>query len=589
MSEKHGSTRGWFLTRPKGGSGWGIKFRVSKEPARWRTTRIPPVVQGGPALPADEAAARQVAEAWAHRLMAKRRELLRRQGVTLEEVETEKPAPKPAPAAGVTTVRTLGEDWTSGKLYERHGRVNGLRILKGAELDAYRLGRHVYPAKTRGADGPAFGDLPVADVTDRDVELVMAGVPKELRSGTHEKILAHLHRLFDLAEVPCRLRPSKSNPVDTRLRPEPDDDKLFSYLFPTELLALLACKTIPLGRRVLYALAVYTGLRKGSLYALTWAGVDLAQGTLFSTVSKTGVAQMFEIPADLVHVLGAWKKTLGDVAPEAPVVCRLGIPPRKLSKWEARILRADLRAAGVTRAVLFSEAENVEPLRFHDLRATFCTWAARAGKGMGWTQDRTGHVDAKMVARYTRAARTLEDLRMVPFPDLTSAIPELAPEAPLQDPGSEPCLAPCLGDEPEEANSRVSNGNRTRDNWIHNAGSRDDVGTPPSARAAESTDGDPSPMAPGAPRHAAVTGPETRQAHAATRLVNGDQAEVDGALAASLRARAATIPMVVQALLAAGRTDDAIRQLAELREIERRLAPPAPNVVSIDVAKRGAS
>ncbi len=73
---------------------------------------------------------------------------------------------------------------------------------------------------------------------------------------------------------------------------------------------------------------------------------------------------------------------------------------------EATVLRADLLAAGVTREVLFLKQPGVEPLRFHDLRATFVTWAKRMGKGDGWISDRTGHLSPGMIERYSRAART---------------------------------------------------------------------------------------------------------------------------------------------------------------------------------------
>jgi hypothetical protein len=66
-----------------------------------------------------------------------------------------------------------------------------------------------------------------------------------------------------------------------------------------------------------------------------------------------------------------------------------------------------IAAAGVTRAILFEEnADNVEALRFHDLRSTFCTWARRAGKSDAWISERTGHeVTVSMINRYDRGAR----------------------------------------------------------------------------------------------------------------------------------------------------------------------------------------
>ncbi len=187
----------------------------------------------------------------------------------------------------VMTVRQLAEAWTSGKLLEQHGAVNKLRKKAGAYIDQVTLAAHVLGVKARGPQGPVFGDLPVATVTAEDLQAVMAAQPKEQRAETRIKQYNRLHRLFDLAEFPCRLRPEGSNPVKRYLRPSPDAEKLFCFLYPTELLSLLACETIPLARRVLYALAVYTGQRKGSLFELCWKHADFEHGTLASFKTKT--------------------------------------------------------------------------------------------------------------------------------------------------------------------------------------------------------------------------------------------------------------------------------------------------------------
>ncbi len=83
---------------------------------------------------------------------------------------------------------------------------------------------------------------------------------------------------------------------------------------------------------------------------------------------------------------------------------------------------------GVSRALLFEEnAPNVEALRFHDLRSTFCTWARRAGKSDAWISERTGHeLSGNMINRHDRGAQTLGDLAYEPFPDVAGAVPELA-------------------------------------------------------------------------------------------------------------------------------------------------------------------
>jgi integrase len=120
-------------------------------------------------------------------------------------------------------------------------------------------------------------------------------------------------------------------------------------------------------------------------------------------------------------VLKRWYEHCGRPPADAPLVPDLGCPEDR----EARALRADLKAAGVTRELLFLRSGAVERLRFHDLRATFVTWARRAGKGHGWIADRTGHLTEEIMRRYDRGARMLADLKYVPFPDLSDVLPEL--------------------------------------------------------------------------------------------------------------------------------------------------------------------
>ncbi len=347
---------------------------------------------------------------------------------------------------GVLTVRQAGDAWTNGELLKKYGAVNRLRLKAGAQIDAWTLKAHVYKVKTRGENGPDFGDLTVRQVTEIDVERVMAAQPLEQRAETKIKQYNRLHRLFDLTIYPLRLR--IENPVDIYFRPSPDAEKLFNFLYPTEVITLLRGTNkegeivVPLARRVLFAIGLFTGQRKGSLLAQTWGHVDFDHGTLASFKTKTGRAQYFVADPGLLDVLEGWYLHQGEPEDDEPIIpppptttnekgktiadwkkSAIGVEP----KYLADALREDLKAVGVTRSILFEDdAENVEALRFHDLRSTFCTWARRAGKSDSWISERTGHdIVGKMIARYDRGAQTLSDLEYEPFPDISRAIPEL--------------------------------------------------------------------------------------------------------------------------------------------------------------------
>lgn len=330
------------------------------------------------------------------------------------------------PTGAKITVKEFGQQWTSGELFRKHGEVRGLKIKKSAKDDRNRLALHVYPY---------IGDKPIADVSEEDVERAFARAfaaavkrnGKPLDPSTRRHVYMVSHRLFELAIRPGRLR--TTNPVTDDLLPARGKTKLYSYLYPSELLALLRCTEIPIERRVYYALGTYTGLRKSSLRAFTWTCVDLEHRTIISLVNKNDVPQMFaqadeHLPglASLIELLRRYRELCGWPEDSAPIVAKL----RAKKDAEAETLRMDLDCAGVTREILFTKSEQIVPLRFHDLRATFVTWARRAGKGDGWISDRTGHITKKIMERYNRAARSLADLKIDPFPDIAEAIPELA-------------------------------------------------------------------------------------------------------------------------------------------------------------------
>ena len=312
------------------------------------------------------------------------------------------------------TVEEFGELWTSGELYERYGDANKLCVKASAEDDEYRLNKYVYPL---------IGALAVADVTKADIERVLYEASRKQGPQWRAKIHVYqnLCRLFDLAIEPGKIR--DDSPVTRHMGPPKPKPMLFGYLYPTELVALLGCDKVPVGRRMLYALAVYTGLRKSSLYALTWGDLDFEHGTLMSLKSKNDLPQMFQVFPCLTTLLASWFDYQGRPEPECAIVTAADVAG--LAEHEGKVLRADLKLAGVHRGSLHEPKPNTRPLRFHDLRATFVTWAFREGRGEGWISDRTGHLTPSMRARYTRAARTLADLNYQPFPDISKAIPEL--------------------------------------------------------------------------------------------------------------------------------------------------------------------
>ena len=96
----------------------------------------------------------------------------------------------------------------------------------------------------------------------------------------------------------------------------------------------------------------------------------------------------------------------------------------------AQDLRDALTQAGVERAKLFENSETRQPLRAHDLRATFVTLALASGKTEDWVRMRTGHCSSAMIARYRREAESIEEHHLGWLLALHEAIPELRKRQP---------------------------------------------------------------------------------------------------------------------------------------------------------------
>jgi len=341
------------------------------------------------------------------------------------------------------TVRQLGEAWTSSKLYEQFGAVDGLSPRKSGYIDGKTLAKHVYGVKTRGPNGPDFGDLPIASVTTEDASAVMGAQRPEAQAvQTRRHTYNRIRLVFRFAEFPLKLRPEGSNPFTERLRPRKvkgvDLDRNFQYLFPSEGVQLSTCTSVVLARRVFAAAAAASGFDvstftggKDGKGGLTWWHYDTRNRVLQGVRPKVGkVAYAEGEPAWLFDLLDAWRELSGAPAEDAPEEARKAAPifPLAMLGWrrgrEAEAIREDFLTAGITRSDLHEESKTNKRFRFHDLRATFETWARRAG----WTQERidrrTCHGSRAMGDRYTRAAGTLEELKEVPFPNLALAIPE---------------------------------------------------------------------------------------------------------------------------------------------------------------------
>lgn len=137
--------------------------------------------------------------------------------------------------------------------------------------------------------------------------------------------------------------------------------------------------------RPMVLLSLNTGLRRGELFNLEWADVDLPGGllTVRGEGAKTHQTRHIPLNTDAKNVLAAWR---GQVAGPG-LVFRSPKGGRRFDNvnkaWRAVLKRA--KVAG---------------FRWHDMRHTFASRLVQAGVDLNTVRDLLGHSSIAMVLRY---------------------------------------------------------------------------------------------------------------------------------------------------------------------------------------------
>lgn len=145
-----------------------------------------------------------------------------------------------------------------------------------------------------------------------------------------------------------------------------------------------------------YALALYTGMRNGELYALTWEKVDFDRRTILVDCAwnskdgfkstKSGDDRMIEIAPSLLPIL----RELHEQADGSPFV----LP--QLYEWQ--------KGEQAKHLATFLSANGLPAVRFHDLRATWATMLLSKGVEPIKVMKMGGWKDLETMMIYARKA-----------------------------------------------------------------------------------------------------------------------------------------------------------------------------------------
>ena len=308
------------------------------------------------------------------------------------------------------TMRILGEEWRNGDLHRRfrdHVRPKKeSSVIRDGELARLYVDEHI-------------GDLDPADVTLDHCELVMARIDAKRSGSTRRLVAQYMRRLLQMAVYPLRLR--KDNPVPRGWLPRLTNEKAKECLYPDEDRALLACTDVPLIWRLFFGMAAREGGRTDEQASLVWRDVDLERGRISLDENKTDDPRDWDLDPGVWRALRAWKDRFGADAGPGDRVFEEQCVPINVNR-ASYFLRRALRKAGVLREKLFEKTAVRQPIRAHDLRATFVTISLATGKTESWVSDRTGHRSSTMINAYRRKAR---GWNVGTLDSLDEAIPEL--------------------------------------------------------------------------------------------------------------------------------------------------------------------
>ena len=320
------------------------------------------------------------------------------------------------PSAGYFTKRTA-EAWLRDVLDQaRRGTLPGMVCTGATFADAaaeyLRYIEHDRGRKQSTVNGyrsvleshllPAFGDLPVEQVTTVRIERWVAGFTGSAR--TKNKVLIQLHGILRRAKKVYGLQANAAAEVEKFQAKPSGDIQVFS---PEEVWALVRAAACEQDSAV-FLTAAFTGLRMGELLALRWRDVDFA-GSVVRVRASYSSGHLTTPKSGKVRAV-----------PLAPAVATALASLGRREFWTGEDDRVFAGEAGGyldgsalrRRYKAAIAAAALRPLRFHDLRHTFGTRMI-VEADIRRVQEWMGHADVQTTMRYLHYAPRAEDALLV--------------------------------------------------------------------------------------------------------------------------------------------------------------------------------
>lgn len=251
---------------------------------------------------------------------------------------------------------------------------------------------------------PTLGDIALRRITPAMLEKIMFRMLKDNKSAASIRYaLAVVSQVWtqalarDVIEGECPVRRVKKPRQDNRRM------RFLSHEEAKKLLSALAERAPDMHDIAL--LSLYAGLRAGEINALTWADVDMDNGTVYIKDPKNKNNRHAYITAEIKAILERRYNKQAKTAfvfPARNEKQRIGVSDtferivRDLGFNHTGECNADGKPIEIT--------DTRQRFVFHSLRHTFASWLVQNGTPIFTVSQLLGHADLKMTQRYSHLA-----------------------------------------------------------------------------------------------------------------------------------------------------------------------------------------
>jgi integrase len=269
-----------------------------------------------------------------------------------------------------------------------------IKHKRSADMDESKLRLHMLKV---------FGHKRICDISRRDIDMYRTAIAKSHSNATSNRHVALLSRMLGLAIA--WERGIEKNPCTgiKKLQESSDIGRALKSDEIQRLKTALDAEPNRLGASAVLLL-MYSGLRHAEVLTLPWSAVDLKEGTIFLSHTKSGKSRHVTLNSVAIDLLKSIKPT-----PGSPWVFP-GVDPKKSMNNIRKVWMRALASAKVKHA------------RIHDLRHSFGGAAAVAGVSLYTIQKMLGHASSQTTQRYAHLAdsRAMREASMAAVTMLTN-------------------------------------------------------------------------------------------------------------------------------------------------------------------------